>query len=165
MMKRIYTKGIGLVEIVVAVAILGTALGSIIITFSFYLTAALKNTEVIKATYLTEEGMEAVRILRDDDWDTNIAPVALNTDRYLTYATSTKTWAISTSPAGNYVDGKYMRTVRFSSVSRNASQDIITVGGTVDPDTKYVEVTVSWLEGQATSTRSIAGYLTNLFNE
>jgi type II secretory pathway pseudopilin PulG len=166
-MRTFTTKklGMGLVEVVVAVAILGTALGSIIITYSYYITAALQNTEVIKATYLAEEGMEAIRILRDDDWDANIAPLSMGTDLYLTYATTTKTWSVTTSPANNYVDGKYMRTVRMDRVSRNSSQDIVASGGTVDADIKYVEVTVAWQEGEATTTRSLAAYITNLFNE
>lgn len=163
-MKRINNKkGIGLIETVVAVAILSTALGAIIITFSFYLKAALQNTEVIKATYLAEEGMEAMRIFRDSSWDTYIDSLSLNTDYYLNYATTTKTWSTSSNAQSNYIDGKYQRTVRVSSVMRNSSDDIVSSGGTVDGDIKLVEVTVAWQQGEATTTRVVSGYLTNLF--
>jgi len=164
MNKHIYTKGTGLLEVIVAVAILGVALGSVVVTFSFYIRAALQNTEVIQATYLAEEGLEAVRIMRDTSWSSNVESLTLNTPYYLTYATSTMIWSANSTPENNYVDGKFMRTLSLGEVRRDGNDDIVSSGGSVDAESRLVNVTVSWSQRGATTSRSLSMYLTNIFD-
>lgn len=163
-MKYTYNRGIGLLEVVVAVAIIGVALGSVVISYSFYLKAALQNTDVIKATYLAEEGIEAVRILRDTSWTDELETLNFDTDYFLTYATTTKTWSVTENADNNYVDGKYMRTLRLDEVFRDSNNDIVHIGGTEDAETILAEVMVSWSDRGATSTRSLKAYYTDLFS-
>jgi prepilin-type N-terminal cleavage/methylation domain-containing protein len=65
---KIYQKGYTLIELMVAVAILGLGItGSL-----FLLNQTLRNTSVVKnnfiATYLASEGIELVRNMRDTNW-------------------------------------------------------------------------------------------------
>jgi prepilin-type N-terminal cleavage/methylation domain-containing protein len=65
---KIYQKGYTLIELMVAVVILGLGItGSL-----FLLNQTLRNTSVVKnnfiATYLASEGVEIVRNIRDTNW-------------------------------------------------------------------------------------------------
>lgn len=157
-------KGIGLLEVVIAVSILGAALMTIVVTYRMYLKAALSNTEIIKVTYLAEEGMEAVRLLRDESWGDNIGSLSFGTEYFLTYATTTNKWSVASTSQDNMIADRYYRTVVFDEVERGSGDDIVASGGTSDSETRFVTVSMSWFEGDATTTRSLSGYITNLFN-
>src|SRR3989344_4620878 len=77
---------------------------------------------------------------------------------YLFCATTTSIWSIVTNgPA--LIDGLYMRTINVTAVERDASDDIVSSGGTVDPDSKKISVTMAWSGRGATSTVTISTYL------
>lgn len=154
-----FQKGITLVEVLVATAIILSFLIALISVHNTYLRSSFSNLDEIKATYLAEEGIEAVKGLRDASWTTNIAPLVNGTSYYLVYTGTL--WATSTTFA--LIDSKYTRKVVLSAVNRDASSDITTSGGSTDANTRKVNVTVSWSTGSATSTRSIDTYITNLF--
>ncbi len=153
-------KGITLVEVLVATAIILSFLIALISVHNTYLRSSFSNLDQIKATYLAEEGIEAIKGLRDTSWTTNIAPLVNDTSYYLVFAGSQ--WATSTVPT--LIDSKYTRKVVLSAVNRDTSSDITTSGGSLDSNTRKVNVTVSWSTGSATSTRSIDTYITNLFS-
>lgn len=115
----------------------------------------------LRAAFLTEEGIEAVRILRDATWSANITPLALDTDYYPAF--SSGAFSLGTMPQVP-VDGTFDRRVRFAAVQRDSADDIVESGGTLDPNTRRVTVNVSWQNRGRTNTTSISTYLTNLFN-
>ena len=135
-------KGLSLVEVVIASAIILAAVLVLLGVHSLYLKVALSNSNTVKAAYLAEEGIENVRFLRDSGWATNIANL-----------TSTTT----------LIDNFY-RTVTLSVVSRDASGDIVTSGGSIDLNTKLVTSSVSWWAVTATTTKSISTYLTDIYD-
>jgi Tfp pilus assembly protein PilV len=153
-------RGFSMIEALIASSICLMVFLGVAIAFRMTVKAAFNNTARLQAAYLEEEGQEAVRILRDNGWTTNIASHSSGTTFYLTWdgstwnATSTKT----------YVDSFFERSVVLNDVYRNSSQDIVTNGGTLDPKTKKATVSVLWRENGATTTRSLATYLTNIFN-
>lgn len=153
--------GFGLVETVVGAAILLTlmlGLGEVgRLAFRLVDDSNLK----LRATFLTEEGIEALRILRDTSWSTNIAPITLDTNYYLTFSGGTFSLGTAAAPA---VDGLFNRQIRFSAVSRDSNDDMVESGGTLDPNTKRVTVGVSWVNRGRTASTTISTYLTNLFN-
>ncbi len=161
-MKKLDTKNLGLtlVEVLVATSIILAFLLGLLGAHSLYLRTAFSNGEVIKASMLAEESLEAIRFLRDSSWDTNILPLSLDTDYYLVF--NAGSWQTSTENI--FVDNLFERKVRFSAVYRDASSDIITSGGTLDPDTLLVVSGVSWLKSGATTTKSISTYLTNILD-
>ena len=135
------SRGLTLVEVVIASAIILAAVVALLGVHSLYLKTALENAQTVKATYLAEGGLEEIRYLRDDSWSANILNL-----------TSTAT----------YFDN-FQRTITLGAVYRDNNDDIISSGGTLDPNTKLVTAAVSWLKAGATTTKSISTYLTNIY--
>ena len=152
--------GFVLTEAVIAVTVATVVIVVLSGTFNLALKSALSNMAKIQAAYLAEEGIEAVRLLRDNSWNTNIATHPTGTTFYLTW--SAGTWQSSNN--GTFIDNLFERKIVLDDVSRDSGQNIVTSGGANDPNTKKVTVTVSWLGRGATTTRSLSTYLTNVFN-
>ncbi len=146
-------------EVLVAASIILVFLLALFGAHNLYLKAAFSSGEVIKATTLAEESLEVVRFLRNGSWDRNIAPLSLDTDYFLTF--NSGIWATSTTNA--FLDNLFERKIRLSAVYRDVNGDIVSSGGTLDPDTRLVVSTVSWQLRNTTTTRSVSTYLTDLY--
>lgn len=150
-----------MVEVMIASAIILAAVLALLGVHSLYLQTALANSDTAKAAYLAEEGIEAMRYLRDDSWSAKIAPLSPSTN----YAVVLSGGVWQTDTSSFYV-GHFERVITVAPVARDeATGDIVSSGGADDPDTRLVVSTVSWPSRGATSTRSIATYLTNLYEE
>ena len=154
-------RGVSFVEIIVAAAIIMVLVGTVISVYNLYLSRFDQTTASIKASYLTQEGVEAIKTFRDESWSNNIAPLDHNTKYYLTFSTSSSSWATTTDPF--LVDGTYKRWVELEKVYRD-SEDDIAASGTNDPDTKKVTVHVAWDGISGTTTKETTTYITNLFD-
>ncbi len=157
-MKSSHNTGFGLVEVVIGAAIITLFIGAAISTVAGATRLESDLISKIEAQYLAEEGIEVVRILRDTSWQTNIAPVILNTPYYLNFDGSN--WILSSTP--NLVDNKFTRKVTFAAGYRNTNSDIAS-SGTADTDLRLITVTVTWPSRGGTGSVSLATYLTNLF--
>lgn len=146
-------------EAVVAVSVFLVLVLGLFGSFNIFLTTSLSNINKIQASFLEEEGLEAMRVIRDNGWTANIASQASGVPFYL-YFNGTN-WVSTTSV--EYIGGMYERKVILTNATRNVSQDIVS-GGTPDPKTKLVTVQVSWSDHGATTTRSLQTYLTNVYN-
>lgn len=154
-------KGFSMVEVVLATSII---LGFLLALFSInnlYLKTALSNTDSMKATFLAEESLEAMRFLRDLSWHNNIQQLSTTTDYNLVFESNL--WKATTTV--RYVDSIFEREVALDDVYRNSSSDIVSTGGTADPNTRLIIATVSWFNGSATTTKSISTYLSNISGE
>lgn len=159
-MKYISNKrGISLVEAVIGSAIAGIAIVAVIGVIASALARKSELTRTVQATVLAEEGIEAMRFVRDSGWATTSA-LTLNTDYFPVF--NGVSWQVQTNQPG-FVFGVFDRRIRVSSVSRDTNQDIVTSGGTVDPNIKYVTVTVAWSARGATTTKTYSTYLGNIF--
>src|SRR6185369_9324074 len=108
--------------------------------WQLYLRISNSSGRTVQAALLLDEGAEAVQLLRDSGWTANIAPLSLNTPYYLYWNGSA--YATSTSPV--VIQGSYVRTITLAAVSRDASTyNIVSSGGTNDPNTRDVVVSVS----------------------
>jgi hypothetical protein len=154
--KKIYKKGLSIVEIVVAVAILLLIVSSLYTANIFYLKTILDNLNKVRASFIAEEGVEAVKLIRDQSW-TNISSLTPGNSYYLYWDGSM--WQSTTT--NTYVEGVFERKFVVSNVNRDANSDIVASGVSIDSGTKKVAVTVSWLAGTSTSTKSISTYITN----
>lgn len=152
--------GLTLVEVLIATSMILVFLLAFSGVHNLYLKTAFSNGEVVKATELAEESLEVVRFLRDSSWNTNIAPLSLDTDYYLVFEGGG--WQVTTTKTP--IDTIFERVVTLSAVYRDVSADIISGGGTLDPDTLMVVSSVSWSRGGVATTKSISTYLTNLFD-
>ncbi len=153
-----YDEGLTLAEVLVATSIILVFLLALLEVHTLYLKTALSNGETIKATGLAEESLEVMRFLRDSSWSANIAPLSLDVDYGLVFESGV--WQVT---ANNIlVDDTFERTIVLSAVYRDSSGDIVSSGGTLDPDTLLLISNVSWPNRGATTTKSISTYLTNL---
>jgi Tfp pilus assembly protein PilV len=150
--------GLTMVEVVIASSLILVAVVVLTAVHNLYLKSALSNGNSLKAAYLAEEGIEAMRYLRDDSWNANIAPLSAADS----YGVSLSGSAWSTGASNKWVDG-FERVVTVGNVNRDANGDISSSGGALDPDTRLVTVAVSWPLSGATTTRSISTYMTNLW--
>ena len=155
-------RGFGILEIVIAVSIISATIFSL--SFVFLIASRLETMSLdkIRANFIAEEGLEAMRFLRDQSWAANLGTLSAGTTYYLAFATTTSIWSVETN--GSEIDKLFLRKVAAENVSRNGSDDIVSFGGTVDPDTKKINVSVEWLERGSTTTISASAYLSNIFN-
>lgn len=156
-MKKFNIKnGFGLIEVVVGAAIISVAFLGLMSVANLSFKILQKSSNNIKAGFLLEEGVEAVKIIRDSGWN-NISSLSNGVNYYLNY--NGATWAVSATPV--YV-GNFERKFVLSEVLRDANDDIGS-SGVVDPDTKKVTISVSWQGGGSVVTQTFSTYITNLF--
>lgn len=150
-----------MVEIVIAASIMSVALVSLVAVYGIVEKLAFANVRALQATELTEEGVEALKFMRDSSWTTNIATLT-NSTPYRFYWNGT-TWTSTTS--ARYIDNRFDRSFVLSAVNRDPStHNVVTSGGTVDSGSRKAVITVGWKENNATSTKSAEIYIFNLFS-
>lgn len=157
MHRSIHTRGISIVEVLFGVSIF--ALITIFTTqsISLFLEAGNRAQEEMQAVYLATEGLEVIRFIRDENWDT-LADLAVDTPYYL--AMTPTTLATTTVPE---VIGVYERSFVLRDVYRNAVDDIVastTPGAAIDSGSTYVQMNVRW----GSETLTLDALLTNIFN-
>ena len=173
-MKKTFHKnnnlGFTLVEVLFACAIMTTVILSLMLSAQKGITLSSKALRQTQASFLLEEGAEAVRSIRDNNWST-ISALTVNTTYYLSYNNGTNVWTLSTTPI-TFIDSFFNRTVVFSDVYRDSSDDIAS-SGTLDPSIKKVDVKVSWHASDGSSFSFSDGtnnekhlyfYLADIFN-
>ncbi|MEI6490476.1 MAG: hypothetical protein WCO16_01795 [bacterium] len=159
-MKKHPNKGISLVEVIVAAAIIGSAVLSTMGVYANLSKLSYQNMPKIQANYLAEEGIEAVRTLRDAGWSSKISKLSTTT-AYSLYWNGTNWTATTTSIL---IDNLFSRAFTLSDVVRDANFNIASSSGTYDSGSKMVSVTVSWPDRDGTSTKNLQGYIFNTFN-
>lgn len=160
---NIFNKGMGLVEVVIASAIVMSSLVSIIGVYNSMAALSLRNTDSVQAALLAEEGVEIVRILRDKGWS-NIASSTNGSTYSFYWNLASSTWVSTTTVIESDI---FERRVVYSPVYRDVNFDIskATTGPvTLDPNSKKATVTVSWPTDAGTSSKSLEAYVFNTFN-
>lgn len=152
------SKGFGLIEIIIGSSILTISLISISTYFQKSLQLNQDSVKITQASFLLEEGLEIAKFFRDTSW-LNISGLTPGTSYYLQFD-GTK-WATTSSNA--FIDGSFERKLLIDNVFRDVNDDIVSSGGTNDPNTKKTTVSVSWFGRSGTTTKSISTYLTNIF--
>jgi len=150
--------GFMLVEILIAVSIIVVSVLAFMAVAQKSIYVARQSFHATQGGFLLEEGAEAVRILRDNDWD-NISSLTVATNYYPTFTGGTWTLSLTSNTVGIFT-----RTVSVADVNRDSVTSDITPSGTNDPDTKLVTVTISWLEGGTTVTKTLSFYIMNIFS-
>lgn len=159
--KQFYTHqakdGFSLVELMVAISLSAI----ILIGMTQAVVVAVDTTErerhITEALHLAEEGIEAVRAMRNSSWAANIQPLTNNLDYYV--VTSGNNWSLTNANQG-LLFGQYDRVIQFAQVLRDIN-DNISASGTADPDSRKMIVTVGWRERNATTTVVLETYLMN----
>jgi len=152
-------KGFAILEIVVAVAIVSLALFGLSEAARISLVVMNETTKHIQASFLLEEGIEAVKSMRDQSWQADINPLTVGTYYYLTF--SNNRWR--TSAQNVLADRLFERKFKLANVYRD-SNDNIAGSGTLDTGTKLLTVSVAWSGHTGTTTQSISTYIANIFS-
>lgn len=143
-----------------AAAIMIFLVFGVVSTYFFYLRISLSNPLRIKAALMSEEGIEALKFLRDEQWS-NISNLSLSTDYYLQFDGAD--WNITPTP--QFTDPRFERKFAVENVNRDTNGNIVPSGGTLDGGTKKIIMTVSWRTQEGTTTKNLSAYLTNIFND
>lgn len=149
-------RGAALVEVIISLLLVTLVLGFIGTTISTYISARDTLLRSAQQAYVAEETYEAVRFLRDGNWDA-VATIPLDTPHYLTVATTTISLEPTPAP-GTTV----LREVWFDEVYRTSGGAITastTAGASVDTNARLVRVIV----GDGVASTTVEGIITNLF--
>jgi len=162
-------KGFTLVEVLIGCAIISVTVFALMVSARKTIQLSNRALKQAQANTLLEEGVEAVKSIRDNSWS-SISSLASNTNYYLYFNTGSNEWTLSLSTSTpplsvpTYpIDGTFNRFVVFTPVYRD-SNDNISDTGTVDNGTEKVAVTVSWNGSSGPVSKNLVFYLTNLFN-
>jgi len=128
--------GQSLIEVIIAVSLLVIfATGAVVAVLGSFVASRLAEEET-QAAYLATEGLEAVKSIRDQNWNglTNNNHGLSNANGFWEFLGESD---MDTSE-------KYTRVITISDVERDTNGDIVQSGGTIDPDTKKAVAEVSW---------------------
>lgn len=149
--------GFFLLEVVIASAVIATILVLLLGSIRNSVEVSQRSLERTQAAYLLEEGVEAMKAIRNQStgW-TTISGLTNGTIYYLSWSGSM--WSLSTTPS---TIGSFTRTVVVAAVQRDADDDIA-ASGTTDTGTKKVTVSVTWTTPSETKVETLSFYISDI---
>ncbi len=161
MNNKIFKKGIGLVEVLVAVFVFTIILSSLILISNLYLSGATDSLRNTQAAYLAEEGIESIKTIRDNSWN-DILSIPTDTTKYLSFSIASSSWQISDTEEKI---GVFSRSFVIDSVNRDSVSGDISDSGTDDTNTKKIIVSISWGGKNGLLTKDLVTYITNITSD
>lgn len=156
--KSVNKKGISLIEVIIACTIISLFTVSTAVVYGNLVSLSTQNTAKVQASFLLDEGVEAIKSMRDDAW-VNISSTTPDATNYFLWTTNK--WKATTTFSS--IDNTFIRTFVVSPVYRDTDFNISTSTGTNDTGTKKVDIYVSWQDAKGTSTQSTSMYIFNLY--
>ena len=159
-MKKYFSnnqKGIGLIELLVAMAIIGLVVAALGGAGNFVLKINQQNKKSVAATFLAQEAMEAVRAVKEENW-TLIADLTADAPYHPAKTGSPLKWSLIANAEN--ISG-FTRQITAGSVYRDANDDIVASGGALDPETKKITATISWNYNGKNYQTSLISFLSN----
>jgi len=165
-----WVSGFTIIEVIIASSIISISTFALMQTAQKGISLSSLALHKSQASLLLEEGAEAIKSIRDNNW-ADISNATLGTTYHLFFNTNTNLWILDTSTtnlSGHSpaypIDSAFGRTVVISSVGRDSNDDIIDSGGVLDSGTKKVIVKVEWTSSDGLKSKSLPFYLSNIFN-
>ncbi|MFP4616837.1 MAG: hypothetical protein ACLFNR_01600 [Candidatus Paceibacterota bacterium] len=152
-------KGITIVEILFSVAIVASFLGAIILAFLLYMQIATAAPQHTAAVFLADEGLEAVRSIRNRGWESEIESLQEDTSYNLYF--SEGNWHATTTE--QVIEGTFVREFVLKEVSRD-SEGRIDETGSIDDGSRRVDVVVTWDGLVGESQVEVSSYIMDIFN-
>lgn len=147
--------GFGLLEVVIASAIITVSLGALILSFINTMALEENNLRKTQAVFLAEEGLEIVRGLRSESWE--------NINTYGQYSISCSSGdCVLVGVDDSLISGLFTREIEIAPAYRDNDNKLVE-SGELDEDTVFVTVSVSWFAGQGLRTEVLQTYFTNIF--
>jgi Tfp pilus assembly protein PilV len=157
MSRKKHTRGFFLIEVIVAATIITVVLIYVLGSIQKSVEVSQRALEKTQASYLLEEGAEAIKGIRDNAWS-NVANLTVGATYYLSWNGSA--WTTTTTPE---TINTFTRSFTVSAVSRDATtSDIVSSGGVSDIGTKLVTVKTSWTPPSGTRSETLSFYISNI---
>lgn len=153
------TQGFGLIEIIIGAAIVMVTIMGMTRSSGYGLQATKRISDQQRAGFLISEGVEALRLIRDDSF-ANLSGLSTGTTYYLYYNNTINKWKATTTP--QVVDTIFYRYFTVANVNRDSNDDITSSGGTLDTGTRKIHLEVAWRLLDATSTKTQDFYLSDI---
>ncbi len=144
--------GYNLLEVVLALGLFFVLMTGVALLASRYVGALTRAVELQDVSLIASETQEALDKLASSSW-------ASLTDGPHGLTTLGSDWQLSGS--SDLINSKYTRQITVASVNRDSSCNLVTSGGTADPDTKTVVTQLSWTERGQNLSKSFYSYVTN----
>lgn len=135
-LNKYFEKGQSVIELLIAIGLSAILLPALITGLYTTNNSKAQNEQRTQAQTLLKQTDEAVRAVREAGWSS----FAVNGTYHP--VVSGNTWSLS---SGSTTTNGFTQSVSISDVQRNSSGAIVTSGGTVDPSTKQVVDTISWV--------------------
>lgn len=152
---RLGQAGATIVEVLVAIALTGIFMPVLATALVAAHAGRASSIQQLQAQSLIKEATEAVRNVREKGW-ANVA-----TDGTYHPVPGTSDWSLA---SGAETINGFTWQIVISTPQRNAAGTIVTSGGTNDPSTKHVAVTVAWNKptvGSLSTDTYLTRWLTN----
>jgi type II secretory pathway pseudopilin PulG len=152
--KMKHKNGFLILEILLVMGLLAIILPALLTGLYTARSGKAQQDQRVKAVSVLKEAQEAVKNVRNQDW----ATFAVNGTFHP--LVNSGNWTLV---SGATTVGDFTESVVVSDTNRDTNGNIVTSGGTVDPSTKKVVITVTWAVPYSSSMSSIL-YLTRHSN-
>lgn len=156
--------GMGMVEIIVASSIISITLLVLVSVYSAVARYSVANVLTLKATQLSEEGVEVLKYLKDSGYTENLASLTLGDTYHLYWDVNVGGGSWTATTSNILLEDKYEIDFVLYPVYRDSNFDVVSSGGTVDPDSLRAVVNVIWHQYGSTNTKTKETYLFNIFD-
>lgn len=152
-MKKLFNfRGQTLIELVLAMGLAVIIFPALLAGFMSSREGKAQQEIRLQAIALLKETEQAVRSVRSNGWS-SFTSVTINSPYHPEISGSQ--WTLV---SGTQTTNGLTQSVILSDVARNTNGDIVTSGGTNDPSTKKVEITISWTQPNASNITSTTYY-------
>lgn len=161
-MKINSIRGQSLVEILIAVGVSATLIGSVVSTYVVSLNSNANARLSAIGTELAQETFDNVKAISEAEWST-IYNVTKGSPYHLSLGAQTFTLAAGSENI-TVDDVVYTRSLVIDNTLRGGGGDIVSVGGVDDPSTQRVTVTVTWIGTGSQRQTKMSGYVSRTKN-
>lgn len=154
-----YQRGQSLIEILIAMGILGVMFPAIFSGFITTRQGRVQQSQRLDATHLIQEAIEAARTVRESGWNNIAQNGTFYPEKY------NNSWRLV---AGTETINNLSRQMVISDVRRDATGQIVQSGGSIDPSTKRIDITIGWTipsPSSVTASIYLTRYLDNVAYE
>lgn len=149
--------GFGIVEVIVAMGLFVIIATTAVVTVAGTFSTNRLGDEETHATLIAQKGLEAARSMKNQGWTTPFLGTSCTSGCGISLGSGVYSWLGTGNTAVQYT-----RVINVSDVERDGSGDIVTSGGTVDPNTKKITSTVTWnFTPSRSNTVAVSTYVTD----
>jgi len=151
-------KGIGLVEMMTGLSVFIFIVLSFIVSFNYFIKNSILGTKTIQAYFLAEEGIEAIKSMRNNSWAANINQLISGQEYYIYF--NGNYWESTTTQST--IDGVFTRKFILENIYRDTNGDISS-SGVLDSGSKKIDVSISYNVNEVVITKNLSTVITNIF--